>query len=63
MHAARAFPVRKQRSTVDVGLPNGTGDEEYLRLLREHLPPLLDEHRPDLVLYDAGSACAESASG
>lgn len=30
-HAASNFPTRKQRSTVDVPLPDGMGDEDYLR--------------------------------
>ena len=55
MHAERAFPLRKQSSTIDVGLPNDMGDAEYMMLLRQHLPALLDERPPpDLVLYDAG---------
>jgi len=54
MHSARAFPVRKQKSTVDVELANGTGDDEYLQLLRDRLPTLLDVQGTDLVLYDAG---------
>ncbi|MBI2191854.1 MAG: histone deacetylase [Planctomycetes bacterium] len=53
MHQERLYPL-KQRSTLDVGLENGTGDAEYLRLLREHLPRILDEHRPELVVYQAG---------
>lgn len=29
-------------------------DLEYIRLLQEHYPSILDSFRPDLVLYDAG---------
>ena len=32
----------------------GTGDAEYLAVLAEQLPHVLDSFRPDLVLYDAG---------
>mmetsp|Transcript_67017 Transcript_67017/g.111381 ORF Transcript_67017/g.111381 Transcript_67017/m.111381 type:complete len:346 (-) Transcript_67017:3-1040(-) len=55
MHASRAFPIRKQVSSLDVGLATGTRGMEYMRLLRAHLPALLDGPcTPDLVLYDAG---------
>lgn len=54
IHAAKNFPARKARSTLDVPLADGTGDDEYLRMLGETLPPLLDEFRPQLILYQAG---------
>lgn len=54
MHAEKNFPVRKARSDHDVALPDGTGDEAYLTSLAQHLPPLLDRVRPDVVLYQAG---------
>lgn len=54
MHCEANFPFRKQASDLDVGLPTGMEDEAYLKLLVEHLPDLLAEVRPDLVLYDAG---------
>lgn len=54
IHAAKNFPARKARSTLDVPLADGTGDEEYLRTLEETLAPMLDEHRPQLILYQAG---------
>jgi len=54
MHAAKNFPVRKAISTRDVALPDGTGDAEYLAVLADELPAVLDAHRPDLVLYQAG---------
>lgn len=31
VHAQSNFPARKQPSSLDVGLPDGVGDEEYLR--------------------------------
>ncbi len=54
IHAERNFPVRKARSTVDVALPDGTEDSEYLRQLEHHLVPLVDAFAPDLILYQAG---------
>lgn len=54
MHCSDNFPFRKERSDLDVELAKGTEDEEYLRVLAEHLPSLLDQVRPDIVFYDAG---------
>jgi len=54
MHAERNFPVRKARSSLDVALPDGIGDADYLAELERHLPAILDRFAPDLVLYQAG---------
>ncbi len=54
IHAAKNFPARKARSTVDVELPDGAGDQAYRDALVETLPPLIDSFRPDLILYQAG---------
>ncbi|XP_036411793.1 uncharacterized protein SYNPCC7002_A1628 [Colossoma macropomum] len=54
MHCGKNFPLRKQRSDLDISLDDGMEDKEYLSTLQAHLPWLLDSFRPDLVLYDAG---------
>ncbi len=54
MHCASNFPFRKQESDLDVELPEGTEDDDYLATLAGLLPGLLEEVGPDLVLYDAG---------
>ena len=54
MHCQANFPFRKEVSDLDIGLPVGVDDEEYLRRLLSCLPELLEEVRPDLVLYDGG---------
>jgi len=53
MHGAKNFPFRKARSSLDVELPDGCGDEEYLAALAEHLPAVF-AFRPNLILYQAG---------
>ncbi|NEQ52153.1 MAG: histone deacetylase [Leptolyngbya sp. SIO3F4] len=55
MHCDVNFPGRKQISDLDVPLAAGTEDQEYLAKLAAHLPALLTQVRPDLVLYDAGA--------
>jgi len=54
IHAEKNFPVRKAQSTRDVPLPDGVGDEEYLRVLDATLSDFLDTYRPDLILYQGG---------
>jgi acetoin utilization deacetylase AcuC-like enzyme len=54
IHAEKNFPVRKALSTLDVGLPDGTGDEAYCAALAPALDTMIDRIRPDLILYQAG---------
>jgi acetoin utilization deacetylase AcuC-like enzyme len=55
MHQEWNYPAVKPPGDLDVGLEDGTGDEEYLERLREHLARVLADHGPDLVLYLAGA--------
>ena len=55
MHGARNFPFHKVPGTLDVELPDGTGDDAYLAQLAHHLPRVLHAARPDLVVYLAGA--------
>ncbi|MEO6860691.1 MAG: histone deacetylase [Microcoleus sp.] len=54
MHCEVNFPGTKQKSDLDVALPVGMEDDEYLQTLAKYLPDLLSDVKPDLVLYDAG---------
>jgi len=54
MHGERNYPARKMRSTLDVPLADGTGDEQYLELLAGHVGGILGRFVPDLVFYLAG---------
>jgi acetoin utilization deacetylase AcuC-like enzyme len=53
IHGANNFPFRKQRSTIDLELPDGTADEEYLRALDSVLPRVF-EFEPEIVFYLSG---------
>lgn len=55
MHGEKNFPYRKETSDWDIALPDGTGDEEYLKLLNESLPKLIANVQPDLAIYLAGA--------
>ena len=54
MHGERNYPTRKMRSTLDVGLADGLGDDDYLALLEQHLDAIFAGFTPDLVFYLAG---------
>ncbi len=54
MHGEKNYPFRKVPSSLDVGLPDGTGDDAYLDALAGHLPAAIERARPDLVFYLAG---------
>jgi len=53
IHGERNYPALKMRSSLDVPLPDGTGDAEYLDTLQQHLPHLLNGGA-DMVFYLAG---------
>jgi acetoin utilization deacetylase AcuC-like enzyme len=55
IHADRNFPFRKQPSHLDIGLPDGTGDEAYLAALDGALDELEDRCAPQLIIYLAGA--------
>lgn len=54
MHGERNYPALKQRSSLDIGLPDGISDEAYLETLQVQLPRLIESFVPDMVFYLAG---------
>lgn len=59
LHGERNFPFRKQRSRIDIALPDVTGDEEYLRTLEAVLPRVF-EIDPQVVFYQSGVDALDS---
>ena len=58
MHGAKNFPFRKERSDLDVDLPDGCTDDAYLRALDDALAALWRHHEhapPGLIFYLAGA--------
>ena len=55
MHGEKNFPFKKEISDLDVPLADGSGDNDYLSLLRTHLHDVLNRHQPDFVFYIAGA--------
>lgn len=54
IHCERNYPSQKIPGDLDIGLPDGLDDGEYLAVVEARLPPLLDAFRPDIVFYNAG---------
>ena len=55
IHEGGIYPIPKERSSLDVSLPAGTGDAEYLERLSGAIEAVFVEHQPDFVLYQAGA--------
>jgi len=55
MHQESNYPGWKPASRLDVGLADGTGDDEYLELLDRHLRRHVPAHAPELAFYLAGA--------
>jgi acetoin utilization deacetylase AcuC-like enzyme len=58
LHGARNFPFRKEPSDLDVELPDGCGDEDYLQALDQALDRAWAAHAraaPGLVFFVAGA--------
>ncbi len=55
IHQQHNYPAWKPPSDLDIGLDDGTGDEEYLDCLRDNVPEILERQRPDLIFYLAGA--------
>lgn len=54
MHGEKNFPLHKEKSSLDIGLADKTGDKEYLTILRNCLPKLIDQIQPDFIFYLSG---------
>ena len=54
IHAERNFPARKQVSDLDLGLPDGMSDADYLAVLDRLLDQAFAVFVPQIVFYNAG---------
>lgn len=54
MHGRNNYPLKKERSDLDIPLEDDTEDGEYLTILQEQLPRLTDRIKPDFILYQSG---------
>jgi acetoin utilization deacetylase AcuC-like enzyme len=54
MHGANNYPLKKERSDLDIGLPDFTDDRFYLSVLDSNLKNLIDQVQPDFIFYQSG---------
>ena len=55
MHGAKNFPFLKENSDLDIELPDGCGDDDYLAQLQSGLQQLQARCQPELIFYLAGA--------
>lgn len=55
LHGAANYPFSKECSDLDVGLPDGTGDDAYLQALQQALDQMFLRFAPQLIIYLAGA--------
>jgi acetoin utilization deacetylase AcuC-like enzyme len=55
IHQEHNYPYPKPPSTVDVNLPDGMGDADYLAILEKYLHRSFEEFSPQLLFYVAGA--------
>ena len=55
LHGERNYPFRKEASDLDVGLPDGCGDAQYLDALQGGLEVMFGRFAPGLLIYLAGA--------
>lgn len=55
IHQRDNYPSEKPPSSLDIHLPDATGDQDYLSRLGEAVSPIIAGYKPDLVMYVAGA--------
>lgn len=54
MHGEKNYPFQKEASDLDIPIPSNTTDQEYLTILKNTLPKLIQEQQPDFIFYLCG---------
>ncbi len=60
MHGRHNYPFHKEKSDLDIPLEDGTTGADYLALLYDALPRLLERVKPDFCFYLSGVDILES---
>lgn len=55
IHQENIYPIIKEKSSLDVGLPLNVGDDEYLIRIEEDFTKILKGFMPDFIIYVAGA--------
>lgn len=54
MHGEHNYPLRKEKSDLDIPLPDKINGQDYLQLLQDNLPKLIKKVNPDFIFYLSG---------
>ena len=54
MHGKSNYPFIKETSDLDIALKNNTKDNEYLSILKNILPKIINKEKPDFIYYLCG---------
>ena len=54
MHGAHNYPFHKEKSDLDIPLPDGINDDAYLGILKKELEKILALFKPDFAFYLSG---------
>jgi acetoin utilization deacetylase AcuC-like enzyme len=55
IHGQKNFPYHKEQGDLDIALPDGSTDQDFLLAIASNVPEVVDKFRPDLVIYIAGA--------
>jgi len=53
-HGKKNYPFRKEKSDLDVEFDDNTNDSEYLKVLKETIPKVIDQFEPEFIFYLSG---------
>tara|TARA_B100000212_G_C27330879_1_gene514556 strand:- start:258 stop:1160 length:903 start_codon:yes stop_codon:yes gene_type:complete len=53
-HGKKNYPFRKEKSDLDMEFDDNTNDDEYLKVLRETIPKVIDQFEPEFIFYLSG---------
>ncbi|GAX14372.1 hypothetical protein FisN_11Hh171 [Fistulifera solaris] len=54
LHCQSNYPQLKAHSTIDVGLPDGMKDDDYMQALEDAVEKAIRRYTPDFCIYNAG---------
>ena len=54
VHGKTNYPFKKEVSDLDIALPDGTSDDDYLKIITEYVPNLIEKVKPDFIFYLSG---------
>jgi acetoin utilization deacetylase AcuC-like enzyme len=55
IHQENNYPAHKPPSNMDIDLPDGVGDDDYLTILEKHLHRAFEHFSPQILFYVAGA--------